>query len=147
MAIWRASAAFCTASRERSAKVSKLHSHITPGEYSWTGTSSRIRGLNLNYGVTQDECTAELYIDRGKDSEGENKAIFDQLYANRETVEQAFGGPLSWERLEGKRACRICFTQTGGGYRSAEEKWPELQDRIIAVMTVSNKRCDRSSSN
>jgi hypothetical protein len=120
---------------ERSAKVSKLHAHITPGEYSWIGTSSGIRGLNLNYTVTQDEGAAELYIDRGKDSEEENKAIFDQLKANRSAVEKAFGGPLSWERLDGKRACRIRFTQTSGGYRSPEERWPELQDGIIAAMT------------
>ena len=40
---------------ERSAKVNNLHAHITPGEYSWLGTSSGIRGLNLNYAVTQDE--------------------------------------------------------------------------------------------
>jgi hypothetical protein len=120
---------------ERAASVSKLHAHITPGEYSWLGTSSGIRGLNLNYVVTQDESSAELYIDRGKDSEEENKAIFDQLRANQAEVEKAFGGPLSWERLEGKRACRIRFTQTGGGYRSPEERWPKLQDGIIAAMT------------
>ncbi len=119
---------------ERSAKVSKLHAHITPGEHSWMGTSSGIRGLNLDYVVTQDESSAELYIDRGKDAEEENKAIFDQLHANKEAIEKTFGGPLSWERLEGKRACRIRFTQTGGGYRSREEKWPELQDGIIAAM-------------
>jgi Domain of unknown function (DUF4268) len=120
---------------ERAAKVSKLHAHITPGEYSWLGTSAGIRGLNLNYVVTQDESSAELYIDRGKDSEEENKAIFDKLQASQAAVEKAFGGPLSWERLEGKRACRIRFTQTGGGYRSPEEKWPELQDGIIGAMT------------
>ena len=94
---------------ERSAKVSKLHAHITPGEYSWIGTSSGVRGLNLNYVITQDECGAELYIDRGKGCEEENKSIFDQLYAHRAEIEQAFGGPLSWERLEEKRACRIKF--------------------------------------
>lgn len=119
---------------ERSAKISKLHSHITPGEYSWIGTSSGIRGLNLNYVVTQDECAAELYIDRGKDSEEENKKIFEQLLANREAVEKAFGGALSWERMDGKRASRIRFTQAGGGYRSPEDKWPGLQDGIIAGM-------------
>lgn len=119
---------------ERSAKTSKLHAHITPGEYSWIGTSSGVRGLNLNYVVTQDECAAELYIDRGKDSEEENKGIFDQLQVHQAQVEKGFGGPLSWERLEGKRACRIRFTQPGGGYRSPEEKWPELQDGIIAAM-------------
>jgi hypothetical protein len=90
--------------------------------------------LNLNYVVTQDEAAAELYIDRGKDSEEENKAIFDQLHAHQKEVEQSFGGTLSWERLEGKRACRIRFTQTGGGYRSPEDQWPVLQDGIIGAM-------------
>jgi Domain of unknown function (DUF4268) len=63
----------------RSAAVNKLHTHITPGEYSWIGTSSGIRGLNLNYVVTQDECGAQLYIDRGKNAVEENKAVFDRL--------------------------------------------------------------------
>lgn len=120
---------------ERSVKVSKLHAHITPGEYSWIGTSSGIRGLNLNYVVNQDECSAELYIDRGKDSAEENKSIFDQLHASKDAIEKAFGSPLSWERLEGKRACRIRFTQSEGGYRSSEEKWPQFQDGIIAAMS------------
>ncbi len=120
---------------ERSAKVSKLHAHITPGEYSWIGTSSGIRGLNLNYVVNQDESSAELYIDRGKDAVDENKSIFDQLHANKDAVEKVFGGSLSWERLEGKRACRIRFTQPNGGYRSPEDSWPELQDGIILAMS------------
>jgi hypothetical protein len=119
---------------ERSAKVNRLHSHITPGEYSWIGASSGIRGLNFNYVVTQDECAAELYIDRGKDSEEENKAIFDQLFAHKSEVDAAFGASLSWERLEGKRACRIRYTQSGGGYRSPEDQWPTLQDAIIKDM-------------
>jgi hypothetical protein len=119
---------------ERSANVSKLHAHITPGEYSYIGTSSGIRGLNLLYVVTQDECAAELYLDRGKDADGENKAIFDQLYVHKAEIEQTFGKPLNWERLEGKRACRIRHVQTGGGYRSPEDKWPGLQDTIINDM-------------
>lgn len=119
---------------ERSGKITKLHAHITPGEYSWIGASSGIRGLNFNYVVTQDECAAELYIDRGKDSEQENKSIFDQLLANKDQIDASFGEALSWERLEGKRACRIRHTQTGGGYRSPEDQWPALQDAIIKDM-------------
>ena len=119
---------------ERSGKISKLHAHITPGEYSWIGASSGVRGLNLNYVVTQDECSAELYIDRGKDSESENKGIFDQLEAHKAEVENMFGGPLSWEGLDGKRACRIRFTRPGGGYRSPEQEWPSIQDGIIEAM-------------
>ena len=119
---------------ERSATINRLHAHITPGEYSWIGASSGVRGLNLNYVVTQDECAAELYIDRGKDADEENKSIFDQLFGHRAEIDAAFGEALSWERLEGKRACRIRHTQSGGGYRSPEDLWPDLQDAIIKDM-------------
>jgi hypothetical protein len=119
---------------ERSQQVNKLHAHISPGDWGWLGASAGIRGLNLNYVVTMDESSAELYIDRGKGSEAENKSIFDQLQAHRAEIEKSFGGTLSWERLEGKRACRIRHLQPGGGYRSPEEDWPKIQDGIINVM-------------
>ena len=118
---------------ERSAKVNRLHAHITPGEYSWIGTSSGVRGLNLNYSITKDECNAELYIDRGKDAEDENTSIFNQIETHKEEIEKAFGGALRWEMLEGKRACRIRYT-IPGGYRSPEDGWPALQDTIIKAM-------------
>lgn len=118
---------------ERSAHVSKLHTHITPGEYSWIGTSVGVRGLGWNYAVGQTESMAELYIDRGKDSEAVNKSIFDQLYANKDAIEKVFGGELRWERLENRRASRIRYVQEGG-YRSPEELWPGIQDRLIRAM-------------
>jgi hypothetical protein len=119
---------------ERSSKVNRLHAHITPGEHSYIGTSSGVPGLYLNYVVTQDDCSAQLYIDRGKDAEEENKSIFDQLFANKAKIDEAFGEMLSWERLDSKRACRIRHTQPGGGYRTPEEQWPNLQDVIIQDM-------------
>ena len=119
---------------ERSAKVNRLHVHITPGEYSWLGTSSGVRGLGFVYEVTQDWRGAELYIDRGKDAEGENKSIFDQLFSQKTDIEKAFGGELSWERLDGKRACRIRAGLPNGGYRSSEDQWPALQDAIVLAM-------------
>lgn len=124
---------------KRSAAVSKLHAHITPGEYSWIGTSSGVRGLNLNYVVTQDECAAELYIDRGKGTDDENKAIYDQLYKHQPEIEASFGAALSWEGLEGKRACRIRYTSQAGGYRTPEASWPEVQDPIIHAMARLEK--------
>ncbi len=98
------------------------------------GTSSGIRGLGLNYVVSQDESAAELYIDRGKESGDESQSMFDQLHEHRAEIEEAFGAPLSWERLEKKRACRIKYTQHLGGYRSPEDTWPEIQDAIIEAM-------------
>ena len=87
---------------ERSVSVNKLHAHITPGQYQWIGTSSGIRGLNLNYVITKDECAAELYIDRGKDAAEENQRIFDQLLDHREDIEKTFGGPLGLGAIGGQ---------------------------------------------
>ncbi len=88
---------------------------------------------SVNYVINQEDGAAELYIDRG--NEQENKGIFDKLYAQRESVEKAFGEKLSWERLDAKRACRIKFIVLGGGYRTAESHWPAVQSEMVSSMT------------
>ena len=116
-----------------------LHRHITPGIASWIGTSAGVRGLGFNYAVTQDHSSAELYIDRGKDREAENEAIFDKLYTHRAEIEEAFGGTLSWERLDGRRACRIRAPLEAGGYRSPQGEWEAVQLRLISAMNRLSK--------
>ena len=108
---------------------------ITPGAYSWIGTSAGIRGINLNYVITQDESGAELYIDRGKNFDEENKSIFDQLYVYKDEIEKTIPEKLSWERLDGKRASRIRIT-VPGGYRSPVEEWESIQTRLISAMNA-----------
>jgi hypothetical protein len=110
-----------------------LHANISPSEYHWIGTSSGVRGLNLNYTIRLDEGTVELYIDRGPDADT-NKRIFDFLHGHKTEIEQEFGGELSWQRLDDKRACRIAFTTSLGGWRSEESRWPETQDAMIGAM-------------
>jgi len=112
----------------------KLHAHITPGQYAWIGTSSGVRGLNLNYVVTKTESGVELYIDRGKDCEEENEAIFDQLLESKDKVQASVSFLLSWQRLDGRRACRIRI-DLPGGYRSPDSEWPEIQQRMTDAMT------------
>lgn len=119
---------------ERSAIRTRLHAHITPGDYSWIGVSAGYPGMNYNYTVTQNGRSAELYIDRGRGGEDENRALFDELCGHREAIEVVFGGSLSWEALEGKRACRIRASLSDGGYRSPEEQWDSLHDSQIDVM-------------
>lgn len=111
----------------------KRHSHITPGSFTWIGVTSGFGRLSLNYVVTQDTCGAELYIDRGRDSEAENKAIFNKLYQQKQLIEEAFGGPLEWDPMENRRACRIRY-KVEGGYKSPEDQWPEIQSRLVAGM-------------
>jgi len=111
----------------------RLHSHISPGGYSYIGTSAGVRGLSLNYVIKQDFCAAELYIDRGKGSDVLNHMIFEELAARRTEIESAFGGELSWEALEAKRACRIKAPLTGG-YRADAAEWDGIQQRQIDAM-------------
>jgi hypothetical protein len=115
----------------------KLHRHLTPGVYSWLGVSSGVRGLNLNYAVLQDECAAELYIDRGNGLDAENKSIFDQILAHKNEIEKAFGGELEWQRLETKRASRI-KTTVEGGYRSPDGEWETIQEQQVSAMNRLN---------
>jgi hypothetical protein len=109
------------------------HANNKPVPYSWLGASSGIRGLNFNYSVVQGKGFIELYIDRG--DAAENKGIFDQLRTRKEEIEQAFGGALSWDRLETKRACRISHLIECGGYRSPESEWPRIQSEMVDSMS------------
>jgi hypothetical protein len=63
-----------------------------------------------------------------------NKRIFDRLLAHKEEIERAFGGELSWRRLDDKRGCRVAHTVSLGGWRSDEVLWPEIQDAMIEDM-------------
>jgi len=119
---------------ERSAQRTRLHAHITPGEYSWIGVSAGHPGINYNYTVTQGGRTVELYIDRGRGAEELNRTLFEQLHQHRDEIETAFGGELAWEALDGKRACRIRHSMSDGGYRNAEDEWASLHESQIDAM-------------
>jgi hypothetical protein len=118
----------------RSKDKTKLHAHISPGESSFIQTSAGFPGLSFVYTATQLGCGAELYIDRGKGADDENLKLFNQLAASRDKIDEDFGSMLNWESLEGRRACRIRYLSNLGGYRSPEEKWPEIQDHVIDAM-------------
>jgi len=124
---------FWTALLEMAKAKTKLHAGISPGTANWVGTGAGMSGLGLNYVVRQHDATVELYVDRGPDAGDESKALFDSLAGHRDAIESAFGGALEWQRLEGKRACRIKVDVTLGGYVD-EEKWPVIHEAMVDAM-------------
>lgn len=112
----------------------KLHTGISPSQYSWIGTGAGKGGLAFNYVARQHDAQAELYINRGKDSEKANKAIYDQLFSHKKEIEELFGESLNWERLDNGQACRISKAINTGGYRDDESKWPAIHDQLIDAM-------------
>lgn len=110
-----------------------LHANISPGQRGWVATGAGKSGLRYTYGIYKSESSIELYIDRGKGTKDENKAVFDQLFANQTEIERIFEGKLDWQRLDDRRASRIQKKFTIGGFMD-EEKWPEMQDKMIDAM-------------
>ncbi len=124
---------FWTQLLEHAKSKTKLHSTISPSQYNWIGTGTGVRGVGLNYSLTQHEVSVEIYIDRGKDADEENSAIFDQLHAEREALEAKFGSPLEWQSLPTKRACRVRYMLKNGGYRD-EEEWESSIPKAVDTM-------------
>lgn len=118
---------------EHAKTKTKLHAGISPSRYAWIGTGAGKRGLSFNYVVWEHEVSVELYIDRGKNSDAENKAIFDALHAKQDEIERSFGDSLEWERLDSKRASRIRKTISLGGWKDPE-KWREIHVATVDAM-------------
>ena len=125
---------FWTSLLERSKGKTPLHANISPSQSSYLMTGAGRSGLRFDYVVQQHTSEIELYIDRGRDAESENEEIFDSLEQSKAEIEETFGEPLEWQRLESKRACRINKRFSLGGYRGDEERWPEIQDAMIDGM-------------
>jgi hypothetical protein len=87
--------------------------------------------------IRPESGSVELYIDRTDATE--NKAIFDRLIAQRERCESEFGAPLTWERLNHRRASRIKYEIDRGGYRSREPDWPEIQAEMVSRLIMLEK--------
>lgn len=123
---------------ERSKQKTNLHGNISPGTANWIGSGSGVRGLGFNYAVTYKFGQAELYIDRGKDCDEENKRIFDELQSHKAEIEKDFGDKLRWERLDDRRASRISKRIDYAGLGD-NEKWSKLQDDMIDAMVRLEK--------
>jgi hypothetical protein len=109
------------------AAKSSLFQNISPGNRPWLGAGSGVGGVRFNFVAGKSYGRTELYIDRGEREE--NKFIFDQLYGKKESIETAFGGALTWERLDHAQASVIKCEMPGSIYDP--DQWPTL----IKVMT------------
>jgi hypothetical protein len=124
---------FWTELLQRAKGRTSLHANISPGKEGWVSAGFGIGGVIFSYVILMNDARVELYIDRGTNSDAQNKAIFDRLLSRREEIESTFGGPLTWERLAEKRACRISYSLGIGGLRD-RENWNATQDGMIDAM-------------
>ena len=73
----------------------------------------------------------DAYIDTG--DQARNKAIFDQMFAERAALEAGVGAALSWERLDHRRASRIALYRT---VDLSDPSGPPEEARRWAIETI-----------
>ncbi|MCL1879965.1 MAG: DUF4268 domain-containing protein [Actinomycetia bacterium] len=102
--------------------ISRLFSGRNPDANNkdhWLSTGAGISGVSYSFVITQNYASVELGI--SKDSADENKKIFDRLFGKRAEIEDAFGSPLNWGRLDDKKMSRIDFSLHGVNYYNENE--------------------------
>jgi len=79
---------------------------------------------------------AELYIDVGDER---NKFIFDYFEKMKVQLEQSMGEPLSWERLNKRRASRISAVRQNTTIEDAATHGLEIQKWVIDQLLLIKK--------
>ena len=113
---------------EKANKDNKLFSNISPGKESWIGIGMGRGGFNLNLVVSKKYARAEIYINRG--TQGKNKKAFDQLFSQKKEIEDLFGKPLVWEKMESAVTSRIKY-QLDGVNLYNEGDWTKMIEFLV----------------
>jgi hypothetical protein len=103
----------------------------TPSKINWIDLGSEVKGFSFTFVIRSKEAEVVLGIHQG--DWNKNKKFFDELFSNREQIENIFGYPLKWQRLNTNSESHIRYTIKGLGL-SDHEKWSELQLKMINAM-------------
>lgn len=122
---------------ERSKGRTDLGLNRSPSQDHWLSLATGRSGISYNYLILKDGAGIDLYIDVG--SQEKNKILYDRLLADRLAIEEEFGEPLDWLRLDEKRASRIKKIIHGKGSLREKSSWAEIQDWMIDAMIRLDK--------
>jgi hypothetical protein len=109
----------------------------------WYAFSTGVSGLSyvVNFGAGA-RLRAEVYIDIG--DEELNARALEQLRTDASELQNHFEEPLAWEKLEGKRACRVaCYLDQASITDSDDDKARYLAwviDRLLLFKKVFGPR-------
>ena len=101
-----------------------LYQNISPTKEQWLSAGSGMGSCPFQMIFSRDQVRVEFVLQRS--DVNENKWIFDQLYAQKEQIEEAFGAELEWRRMDDKKASRVVYAQSFDGFN--RDAWPEMID-------------------
>lgn len=114
-----------------------IFQNTSPSKDHWLSAGgTNISGIVYNFLITRNYAGVELSI--SSSSQEDNKAIFDELLQYREAIENEYGHPLSWERLDDKKMSRIIHREEGLSIFN-EDDWPRMLEILPPRMIAFEK--------
>ena len=98
------------------------YENISPSKDHWLASATGVSGCGYNLIFSKNEARVELYLQRPQATE--NKWIFDRLKGEKQKIEDRFDAELQWQRLDDKKASRVCYAHPFDGFN--DENWPEM---------------------
>lgn len=101
----------------------------TPLAQNWMNLPAGMSAVNYAVAFGKNGPRVEIYF--ASASAEVNEANFQQLLSRRHDIEHAFGDPLSWDVLEGRKASRVACERTGD--IDMTDQWPDYVDWFVTT--------------
>lgn len=109
----------------------ELHYRLLPSSPDFLVANSGVGGLSFRFVVGMDSSRVELYI--ASSNVEANERLFNELLLRKGGIKEGFRERLSWERLEGKKSCRVTYRLKTGG-AAEEANWQVTQTTLVDAM-------------
>jgi hypothetical protein len=123
---------------DKAKSKTNLHSNVSPGKDNWVTAGAGKSGMGWSYVITMDKGSVELFIDRGPEKKDETDRIFEKILSDKGKIENEFGEPLIWDKVEGRRVCKIKSICEIGGLKDTA-LWDRIQEDMINRMVRLEK--------
>lgn len=121
--------------------INSLYQNVSPSKDHWLSAGSGMSGVSYNTIITKTCARIELSI-YGRTQE-ENKEIFDLLKEKQVRIEEIFGYPLIWERLDEKRMSRIKY-EKGELNIFNKDDWDSMVEFFVEYLPKFEKALKKS---
>lgn len=98
---------------------------------SWFPKPSGVSGVTFASTFTRQGLAVQLVFE---DSDAETNTVrFESLHSERGQMEAAFGGPLFWEELDGRKSTRVSSVRDGYCDVTQRASWSDWVDWLITT--------------
>lgn len=98
-------------------------SNVNPVTNNWIAGFVGVSGIHIDCVANYDESRVEFYL--GMASKEQNKALFDFLFARKDSIEEAVGTQLIWSRMDDNKASKIHVSLSDADI-SKDTDWPRM---------------------